>query len=194
MKRYVLVKGIQGVLVGHPDARLGSPSYICQVRKPMKEGAMKGFGEPGYDGPELKDCYEPTMGIFELTQDNQKHLRKAAASGSLDVSPALMYPSLAAAEKDRDKFIDALLEAKQKALKAKQAEERKRAERAEPDPAAAREAEARRLAEAKRMAEIDALNAALAGEAPDSGPNEAPPAIESIEEVPIPERTVEEGE
>ncbi len=176
MKRFALFRGKRGQLVGHPDARHNNPAYFCQMRKPMPEDAMKGFGTVGYSGPELADCYEPTMVVFEVDSRNQKHLEKAVRAGHLDRSDIMMYPSLAAAEKERPKLEASLVERKKAAIEARRNTELQRRAATTADDGAVRAAHAAAKAAAEKMAELERLDAELEGAAPEAPPARPAPA------------------
>jgi hypothetical protein len=125
MRRYALFAGKKGHLVGHPGQAEGPARYFCQRQKPLPDGGLKGFGQPGYDGPEPGELYEPTVEIHEVTAINRKQFERAVAAGELDRSEILAFPSRDAAEKARAQLVASLIERKQKAAaKAKAAAER----------------------------------------------------------------------
>lgn len=118
-KRFALFRGKKGQLVGHPGQTLAGASYICQRQLPIEPEQMRGFGEPGYDGPELADLYEPTLQIIELTQLNTRHLDKAVRAGHLDRSAIFHFQSAADAEASRPKLEASLVEQVKRAAAAK---------------------------------------------------------------------------
>lgn len=162
IKRFALFRGKKGQLVGHPGQSPNGASYICQRQLPMPEGGLKGFGTPGYSGPELCDLYEPTIELVELTQSNARTLEKAVRAGHLDRSEIAHFPDRETAEKSREKLEASLLAAVQKrsrdaaAAAAKRAtEQAQRAEAAVEDKSLARErALLARLEAAEQPAEL----------------------------------------
>ncbi len=97
--RYALYKGVKGCLVGHPSQAKGARArYACQQHVAPPEGAMVDFGLPGYTGPELHECYEPTELVFAVGPET-KILEKAVAAGKLTRGAIIVARTLADAQK-----------------------------------------------------------------------------------------------
>lgn len=118
-RRYALFAGKKGHLVGHPGQGLNGASYICQRQLPMPEGGLKGFGEPGYTGPEIADLYEPTVELIELTHINTRALERAVKAGHLDRSEVMLFNGRDDAEAAREKLTVSLVARAEQAAKAK---------------------------------------------------------------------------